>query len=69
LLAKVLDDSSLLPEEAFAMKTINCPCGEVVEAETDDQLVQSVEKHIEKKHPDMVGKYSKDQILNMATAK
>jgi len=48
------------------MKTVNCPCGEVVEAESDDELVQGVEQHIQEKHPDMVGKYSREQILEMA---
>jgi len=48
------------------MKTVNCPCGEVVEAESDDELVQGVEQHIQEKHPDMIGKYSREQILEMA---
>ena len=48
------------------MKTIHCPCGENVEAETDDDLVRKVEEHVADKHPDMVGKYSREQILSMA---
>jgi predicted small metal-binding protein len=48
------------------MTTINCPCGEVVEADSDDELVQAVEEHVQEKHPDMVGKYSREQILGMA---
>jgi predicted small metal-binding protein len=48
------------------MKAIHCPCGEVVEANTDDELVKGVEQHIQEKHPDMVGQYSREQILSMA---
>jgi hypothetical protein len=47
------------------MKAIHCPCGEVLEAETDDDLVQQAE-HIQEKHPEMVGQYSREQILSMA---
>lgn len=48
------------------MLTVNCPCGTVVEGETDDQLVTNVEAHIASDHPEMVGQYSREQILGMA---
>jgi hypothetical protein len=48
------------------MKAVHCPCGTVVEGDGDDQLVQNVEAHIASDHPEMVGKYSRDQILSMA---
>jgi len=48
------------------MKVVHCPCGTNVEGETDDQLVDKVEQHIQSDHPDMVGKYSRQQILEMA---
>jgi uncharacterized protein DUF1059 len=47
-------------------KVINCPCGESVTAETDDELVSGVEEHVQAKHPDMVGTMSREQILGMA---
>jgi hypothetical protein len=50
------------------MAAVNCPCGKVIEGETDDQLVANVEEHIRSDHPDMVGKYSREQILGMAQA-
>ncbi|MGZ4381363.1 MAG: DUF1059 domain-containing protein [Gaiellaceae bacterium] len=50
------------------MAVVNCPCGKVIEGDTDDQLVANVEEHIREDHPDMVGKYSRDQILGMAQA-
>ena len=48
------------------MKIVHCPCGKDVEGETDDELVTNVEAHIESDHPEMVGKYSREQILGMA---
>ena len=48
------------------MKVVHCPCGVNVEGETDDALVENVEAHLASDHPDLVGKYSRDQILEMA---
>jgi predicted small metal-binding protein len=47
-------------------KVINCECGEVVRAETDDELVQKVVRHVEESHPELVGKMSRDDVLAMA---
>ena len=33
-------------EEGSVSKVINCECGEVVHAESDDELVQKVERHV-----------------------
>jgi hypothetical protein len=48
------------------MKVVNCPCGKVVKAETDDALVEKVEAHVAEDHPEMAGKYTREQILSMA---
>jgi predicted small metal-binding protein len=47
-------------------KQVNCPCGETVSGESDDELVTNVEAHIQDKHPEMVGTMSREQILDMA---
>jgi predicted small metal-binding protein len=47
-------------------KVVNCECGEIVRAETDSELVGQVEAHVERNHPEMVGKLSRDEILGMA---
>lgn len=47
-------------------KVINCECGEVVRAETDDEIVRKVEAHVGAAHPELVGKLSRDDILAMA---
>jgi predicted small metal-binding protein len=50
----------------MAMK-VDCPCGDTVRGENDDELVSAVESHIQDKHPDMVGTMSREQILGMAS--
>ena len=48
-------------------KKIDCPCGDTVRGETDDELVANAEEHMRDKHPDMVGTMSREQLLGMAT--
>jgi predicted small metal-binding protein len=45
---------------------INCDCGYVVRAETEDELVENANAHIEDAHPDMIGKVSREDFLAMA---
>jgi predicted small metal-binding protein len=47
-------------------KVINCECGAVVRADTDDELVAKVDAHVRSDHPDLVGKMSRDDVLGMA---
>ena len=47
-------------------KVINCECGEIVRAESDDELVATVERHVAEAHPELVGKLGRDDILAMA---
>jgi hypothetical protein len=47
-------------------KVVNCECGEVVRAADDAGIVVAVESHVERNHPDMVDKLSRDDILGMA---
>ncbi len=47
-------------------KVINCECGEVVRADTDDDLVAKVERHVREAHPELVGKLGREDILGMA---
>jgi predicted small metal-binding protein len=48
------------------MKVVHCPCGTDVSGETDEELVTNVQAHIASDHPDMVGTYSSEQIVEMA---
>ncbi len=47
-------------------KVINCECGAVIRADSDDELVQSVENHVGQAHPELEGKMSREDILAMA---
>ena len=47
-------------------KKIDCPCGETVRGDSDDELIANTEEHIRDKHPDMVGTMSREQLLGMA---
>ena len=47
-------------------KVVNCECGETVRAETDSEVVSKVEAHVQRSHPEMVGKLSREDILEMA---
>jgi predicted small metal-binding protein len=45
---------------------INCDCGYVVRAESEDELVANAEQHVQDAHPDMIGKVSREEFLAMA---
>jgi hypothetical protein len=45
---------------------VNCECGEVIRAETDDDLVEAVTAHVQRDHPELIGKLSRDDIIAMA---
>jgi len=47
---------------------VDCPCGETIRGESDDELVGNVEQHVQDEHPDLIGTMSRDQILGMAQA-
>ena len=45
---------------------INCDCGYVSRGETEDELVEETNRHIDEVHPDIAGKVSRDDLLAMA---
>lgn len=47
-------------------KLVNCECGEVVRAESEDELVEKVDGHVKEKHPELVGKMTRADVLAMA---
>ena len=60
------DNAGVHEEGAVMGKVVNCECGEVVRADSDGELVASVEAHVARNHPDLVGKLSREDILGMA---
>ncbi len=48
------------------MKTrLTCPCGEVIRAQDEDELVELTQQHLAAEHPGMA--YGRDEILFIAT--
>jgi predicted small metal-binding protein len=47
-------------------KLINCECGQVIRGETEDELISRAEEHVNRDHPELVGKISRDDLLAMA---
>ena len=45
---------------------INCECGRVVRAQTEDEIVAKVEQHVAEDHPELVGKLSRADIVAMS---
>ena len=48
------------------MKVINCEDGVIITGVDDDELVANARAHIAEAHPDLHGKLSREDILNMA---
>jgi predicted small metal-binding protein len=47
-------------------KLINCECGRVVRGESDEELLANAEEHVNRDHPELVGKITRDDLLAMA---
>lgn len=47
-------------------KLINCECGEVLRGDSDDELIANVTAHVDRHHPELVGKLSRDDIVAMS---
>jgi hypothetical protein len=58
--------TSTRQEASTVGKLINCECGRVVTGDTDEELIASVEEHVNSDHPELVGKLSRADILAMA---
>jgi hypothetical protein len=50
----------------MAKTTLRCPCGELITATDEDELVEQANAHLTREHPDLAGVYSREQILFMA---
>jgi hypothetical protein len=45
---------------------VNCECGRIVKAATEDEIVTKVEQHVAQDHPELVGKLSREDIVAMS---
>jgi predicted small metal-binding protein len=46
---------------------LHCPCGEHIVAEDEEELVRLTQAHLTEEHPQLVDRYTRDDILWMAT--
>jgi predicted small metal-binding protein len=46
--------------------TITCNCGYVIRGNTENEVVERAQDHIQDAHPDLVGKISADDLSAMA---
>lgn len=51
--------------EDTGKRRLTCPCGEFLEGESENELVDKVQAHLKAEHPGH--EYTRDQILFMAT--
>lgn len=47
-------------------KVINCECGQVIRADSEQELLDKAEQHVRENHPDLVGNLTRDDLLAMA---
>jgi hypothetical protein len=45
-------------------RSLRCPCGEFIQGDNDDQLVETTQAHLKANHPGH--EYSRDEILFLA---
>lgn len=48
------------------MKVINCECGQVIRGATDEELLRNAEAHVQRDHPELVGKITREDLLAMS---
>jgi hypothetical protein len=46
---------------------LRCPCGEMLTANNEDALVAAVNQHLKAVHPGISGRYTREDILFMAS--
>lgn len=45
---------------------LRCPCGESLQGDSEDEIVDVSFAHLREKHPDMADEYEREHILFMA---
>lgn len=45
---------------------LDCPCGEHIVGDDEDDLVAKAKEHLNERHPDLVEVYDREHILFMA---
>jgi predicted small metal-binding protein len=56
-------DAAGTRESSPMAKIVNCECGYVARAGSEDEVVGLIQDHMRTDHPDLVGKVSRDELL------
>jgi hypothetical protein len=59
------EETRMSEQPAARTRYLRCPCGESIEADNEDTLVELTQAHLKASHPGH--EYTRDQILFMAT--
>ena len=46
-------------------KVINCACGETIRGETDDEVLDNAEAHVQERHADMADQFPRSALAGM----
>ena len=46
-------------------KVIDCPCGETIRGETEDETLDRAEQHVLNKHPDIAEQFERGTLAGM----
>lgn len=55
--------AATVPEFTYVLQ---CPCGQSLRGDTEDEIVETSFSHLREKHPDMANDYEREHILFMA---
>jgi hypothetical protein len=53
-------------EERQYHYVLDCPCGEILTGDTEDDIVEVSQSHLRERHPDLADVYEREHILFMA---
>ena len=56
-------DATTEPEFYYVLQ---CPCGQTLREDTEDEIVEASFAHLREKHPEMADDYEREHILFMA---
>jgi hypothetical protein len=48
-------------------KVINCVCGASVQGETEDEVLDKAEQHVQAEHPDQADQFPREKLATMVT--
>jgi len=46
-------------------KVINCACGETIRGETEDEVLNNAEAHVQERHADMADQFPRSTLAGM----